>query len=147
MLLMLRWRFSHWLKVTKTVVILEKFDIEQDVQVNNNSLHVSNTQASLSMSTTLVRHRAVDLLCICAQTTQTTTFEWNDHWPKYLACCFKLILYRWHSKVKVIGNMAQLIPADPTATHCLLLQEIQIGFGFTFLVPAHPGSPGQNPEP
>ena len=37
-------------------------------------------------------------------------------------------------------------PADPTATHCLLLQEIQIGFGFTFLVPAHLGSPGQNPE-
>jgi len=28
----------------------------------------------------------------------------------------------------------------------LLLQEIQIGFGFTFLVLAHPGSPGQNPE-
>jgi len=26
------------------------------------------------------------------------------------------------------------------------LQETQIGFGFTFLVPAHPGSPGQNPE-
>jgi len=27
-----------------------------------------------------------------------------------------------------------------------LLQEIHIGFGFTFLVQAHPGSPGQNPE-
>jgi len=27
----------------------------------------------------------------------------------------------------------------------LPLQEIQIGFGFTFLVPAHLGSPGQNP--
>ena len=37
-------------------------------------------------------------------------------------------------------------PADPTATHCLLLQEIQIGFGFTLLVSAHPGSPRQNPE-
>jgi len=36
--------------------------------------------------------------------------------------------------------------ADPTATHCLLLQEIQIGFGFTFLVPAYPGSSGQNQE-
>ena len=35
---------------------------------------------------------------------------------------------------------------DTTATHCLLLQEIQIGFGFTFLVLVHPGSPGQNPE-
>jgi len=29
---------------------------------------------------------------------------------------------------------------------CVLLQEIQIGFGFTFLVPAQRGSPGQNPE-
>jgi len=37
-------------------------------------------------------------------------------------------------------------PADPNVTHRLLLQEIQIGFGFTFLVPAHPDSPGQNPE-
>ena len=39
------------------------------------------------------------------------------------------------------------MPADATAsTHCLLLQEIQVGFGFTLLVPAHPGSHGQNPE-
>jgi len=37
-------------------------------------------------------------------------------------------------------------PADATATHCLLLKGIQISFGFTFLVPAHPGSPGQNPD-
>jgi len=32
-------------------------------------------------------------------------------------------------------------PADATATHCLLLSKIQIGF--TFLVPAHPGSSGK----
>ena len=31
--------------------------------------------------------------------------------------------------------------ADATATHCLLLSKIQIGF--TFLVPAYPGSPAQ----
>jgi len=31
-------------------------------------------------------------------------------------------------------------------THCVLLQEIQIGFGFTFLVPAHLCGPGQNSE-
>jgi len=37
-------------------------------------------------------------------------------------------------------------PADATATHCLLLQKIQTGFGYTFLVPAHPGNPEQNPE-
>jgi len=36
--------------------------------------------------------------------------------------------------------------ADVDAIHCLFLQEIQIGFCFTFLVLAHPGSPGQNPE-
>jgi len=33
---------------------------------------------------------------------------------------------------------------DATAIHCLLLQQIQIGC--TFLVPAHPGSAGHNPE-
>jgi len=39
------------------------------------------------------------------------------------------------------------IPADwSTATHCFLLQEIQIGFGFTFLILADPGRPGKNPE-
>jgi len=32
-----------------------------------------------------------------------------------------------------------ICPADATATHCF--SKIQIGF--TFLVPAHPGSPGQ----
>jgi len=40
-------------------------------------------------------------------------------------------------------------PANATATHYLLLQKIQIGFalpGFTFLVPAYPGSPRQIPE-
>jgi len=40
-------------------------------------------------------------------------------------------------------------PADAAATHYLLLQQIQIGFTFlvfTFLVPAHPGSPGHIPE-
>jgi len=37
-----------------------------------------------------------------------------------------------------------ICPADATATHCLLLQYIQIGF--TFLVPAHPGSPGKRAD-
>ena len=34
-------------------------------------------------------------------------------------------------------------PADATATHCLLLQKIQIGL--IFLVLAHTGSPGHSP--
>jgi len=29
----------------------------------------------------------------------------------------------------------------------MMLQEMQIGVGFTFPVLAHPGSPGHNPEP
>jgi len=37
-------------------------------------------------------------------------------------------------------------PTDPIATHFLLLQEIQVGYDFTFLIQAHPVSPGQNPE-
>jgi len=35
---------------------------------------------------------------------------------------------------------------DATASHCLLPQEIQIGFGFSILVSPHPGSVGENPE-
>jgi len=37
-------------------------------------------------------------------------------------------------------------PGDTTATHCHLLREIQIGFGFTFLVLVHADNPGQNLE-
>ena len=39
-------------------------------------------------------------------------------------------------------HMGPMIPLPLT----VLVQEIQIGFGFTFPVPAHLGSPGQNPE-
>jgi len=51
----------------------------------------------------------------------------------------------WHGYLSGVRCRFAYGPVDATATH-LLLQEIQIGFGFTFLVPAHPGSPGQNPE-
>ena len=43
----------------------------------------------------------------------------------------------WHGYLS--GARCRLASADANATHCLLLQKIQIGF--TFLVPAHPGSP------
>jgi len=52
----------------------------------------------------------------------------------------------WHGYLAGAKCRFAYGPADITAAHCLLLQEIQIDFGFTFLVPAHPGSPGQNPE-
>jgi len=52
----------------------------------------------------------------------------------------------WHSYLNGARCRFAYDPADPTATDCLLLQEIQTGFGFTFLVLAHRGSPGQNPE-
>jgi len=51
----------------------------------------------------------------------------------------------WHGYLPGVRCRFAYGPADTTATHCVLLQEFQIGFGFTFLVPAHPGSPGQNP--
>jgi len=40
-------------------------------------------------------------------------------------------------------HMAQLMPLPPTVS---CFSKIQIGLGFTFVVPAHPGSYGQNPE-
>jgi len=52
----------------------------------------------------------------------------------------------WGTSMVICLERGAHLPANATATHCLLLQEIQIGFSFTFLVPPHPGSPGQNPE-
>jgi len=52
----------------------------------------------------------------------------------------------WHGYLSETRCRFACGPADITATHCLLLQKMQIGFGFTFLVPAYPGSPGRNPE-
>jgi len=49
-------------------------------------------------------------------------------------------------QICILPTQSQLLPPPLTMTHYLLLQEIQIGFGFIFLVPAHPGSSGQNPE-
>ena len=44
----------------------------------------------------------------------------------------------WHGYLSGAKCRFAYDPADATTTHCLLLQ-----IGFTFLVPAHPGSPGQ----
>ena len=52
----------------------------------------------------------------------------------------------WYGYLTVSRCRFAYGPADPTATDCLLLQEIQIGFGFIFLLLAHLVSPRQNPE-
>jgi len=52
----------------------------------------------------------------------------------------------WHGYLSGARCRFAYGPADPIVTHCLFLQKIQIGFGFTLLVPAHLGSPRQNPE-
>ena len=46
----------------------------------------------------------------------------------------------WHGYLSGARCRLAYGPADATATQCLLLQ-----IGFTFLVPAHPGSPGKGP--
>jgi len=51
----------------------------------------------------------------------------------------------WRGSVQARCKFARG-PAGTTATHCFLLQEIQIGFGFTFLVSAHSSSSRQNPD-
>jgi len=60
----------------------------------------------------------------------------NEH-----PACKKLNGGCWHGYLSGARCRFAYGPADPSAT-----QEIQIGFGLTFLVLAHPGSPGQNPE-
>ena len=72
--------------------------------------------------------------------------------PSVLWCCWlgsrkgirhvkNWVVGYWHGYL--FGARCRLAygPADATATHCLFFSKIHIGF--TFLVPAHPGSPGQ----
>jgi len=47
----------------------------------------------------------------------------------------------WHGYLSGVRCRLAYDAADATATHCLLISKIQIGF--TFLVPAHLGSPGK----
>jgi len=49
----------------------------------------------------------------------------------------------WHGYLSGARCRFAYGPADVTASHGLLLHEIQIGFSFTFLVWAHPGNPRQ----
>jgi len=95
-----------------------------------------------------------------------TTYEYNHCLPFYHF--FSFLHYRpsvlWHSwsggrkgirpvKNWVVGCWHGYLseawcrlaygPADTTATRCLLSCFSKIQIGFTFLVPAHPGSPGQ----
>jgi len=61
--------------------------------------------------------------------------------------CKKTDRWDWDVGVVIcVGERCRFAygPADATATHYLLLQQIQIGF--TFLVLAHLSSPGLNPE-
>jgi len=50
----------------------------------------------------------------------------------------------WSGYLSGVRCRLAYVPVDATATHCLLLQWNQDWFyGFTFLVPAHLGSPGK----
>ena len=49
----------------------------------------------------------------------------------------------WHGYLSAARCRLACGPANATATHCLLLQQNKIQIGFTFLVPAHLGSPGK----
>jgi len=72
--------------------------------------------------------------------------------PSVLCCCWlggrkgiwpvkNWVVGCWHGYLSGARCRFAYGPAGTTAILCLLLQEIQIGFGFTFLVLAHPGSP------
>ena len=71
--------------------------------------------------------------------------------PSVLWCCWlggrkgirpvKTVAGCWHGYLSGVRCRLAYGPADATATHCLCSSKIQIGF--TFLVPANPGSPGK----
>jgi len=60
--------------------------------------------------------------------------------------CKNWLVRCWHGYLSGVRCRFAFGPGDATSTHCLLLQEIQIGFGFTFRVSAHSSSPGHYPE-
>jgi len=67
-----------------------------------------------------------------------------SHWPDATRLLNQPKVY-----ILISPGFGAISPADATATHYLLLQQIQIGFnlpGFTFLVPDHLGGPGHIPE-
>jgi len=66
-----------------------------------------------------------------------STFMLLVGWQEWHPACKET---EWWDVVVISGARCRFAcsPAYPTATHYLLLQEIQIGFGFTFLVLAHP---------
>jgi len=55
--------------------------------------------------------------------------------------CKKRVVGCWCGYLSGVRCRLAYGPTDATATHCLLLRKIQIGF--TFLVLAHLGSPGK----
>jgi len=67
-------------------------------------------------------------------------------WQEWHPACKNWVVLCWHGYLSGAWCRFAYGRADLIATHCLLLQEIQIGFGFTFLVPAYLASPGQNLE-
>ena len=73
----------------------------------------------------------------CASSALTLLVGWQEG---HLVCK-KLSGGCWHGYLSGARCRLAYVPADAIATHCLLLSKIQTGF--TFLVPAHPGSPGK----
>jgi len=67
-------------------------------------------------------------------------------WQEGHPACKNWVMGCWHDYLTQARCRFAYSPADPNATHSLLLQEIQTGFCFTFLVLAHLCNPGQNPE-
>ena len=89
--------------------------------------------------------RAVKRVCVCVCLLPSVPL------PSVLRCCWlggrkgirpvkNWVVGCWHGYLSRARCRLACGPADATATHCLF-SKTQIGF--TFLVPAHPGSPGQ----
>jgi len=83
------------------------------------------------------------------QHTSTVTFSLETTVPSVLWHCWlggrkgiqpvkKRVMGCWHGYLSGANSRLSYGPADATATQCLLLHT-----GYTFLVLAHPGSPGQ----
>jgi len=69
-------------------------------------LHTTHTQTQTHIQSFINSMIQAQQLSWCAHYLhfKTTTFEWNNLWPRYLACWFILILSRSSSKVNIISK-------------------------------------------
>ena len=79
-------------------------------------------------------------VCVCVCVSVSSALTQSAGQQEGHQACKNWVVECWCGCLSGASCSLAYGPADATATHCLCFSKIQ--FGFTFLVPAHPGNPG-----